>query len=104
MAAVAPKTDTADAGADKAAPKDEPADETGEFVVALGSFGFQSNVTKAEKAAKAMGYPVITGKLAGGEAGLTTVFAGPFERKSEAKKALAKLKEAGFSDAVLMDL
>lgn len=98
------ETGAIDAGAGKAAPAGEPVSEAGGYVVALGSFGFQSNVTKAVMAAEALGYPAMSGKLAGGEPGLMTVFAGPFDRKSDAKRALARLKEAGFPDAILMEL
>ncbi len=87
--------------APKPAPVEE-IDEAGDFVVALGSFGFQSNVNKAMAAAEAFGYPVLTGQLEGGEQGLVTVFAGPFNHKSKAEQALKTLHEAGFPDAVLM--
>lgn len=93
--AVAPEVTPAPAPA-------EEIDEAGDFVVALGSFGFQSNVNKAKAAAEALGFPVLTGQLEGGEQGLVTVFAGPFDRKSKGKQALKKLHEAGFPDAVLM--
>lgn len=79
----------------------EPA-EAGPYVVALGSFGFASNVTKAKAAADALGYPVVTGQLSTGEQGLVTVFAGPFARRAEALDALERLHSAGFPDAIVM--
>ena len=79
----------------------EPAD-TASYVVALGSFGFASNVDKAAAGAEALGYPAIKGKLKGGEQGLVTVFAGPFASKAEAETAQKKLRKAGFPDATLM--
>lgn len=96
-----------DAGADtkaavaSPAPGKEPADAS-RFVVALGSFGFASNVDKAAAGAEALGYPAIKGKLTGGEQGLVTVFAGPFDSKAEAEVARQKLRNAGFPDAILM--
>jgi cell division septation protein DedD len=96
-----------DAGADtkaavaSPAPGKEPAD-TSRFVVALGSFGFASNVEKAAAGAEALGYPAIKGKLKGGEQGLVTVFAGPFGSKADAEAARQKLRKAGFPDAILM--
>jgi hypothetical protein len=80
----------------------EPADAAS-YVVALGSFGFASNVDKAAAGAEALGYPAIKGKLKGGEQGLVTVFAGPFGSKAEAEAAQKKLRKAGFPDAILME-
>lgn len=80
----------------------EALDEAGTFVVAVGSFGFPSNVRKATAAAEGLGYSVETGQLAGGEQGLVTVFAGPFGRKSAALAALEKLQGAGYPDAFLL--
>jgi SPOR domain len=71
-------------------------------VVAIGSFGFPSNVAKATAAAEALGYPVVTGQLKGGEQGLVTVFAGPFDSMAEAQTALEKLRQSGYPDARLM--
>ena len=79
----------------------EPVDD-GSYVVALGSFGFESNVRKAMAATEALGYAVVTGQLKGGEQGLTTVFAGPFKGKAAALAALEKLRQAGFPDALLL--
>lgn len=90
------------AGADAApAVAPEPADAQ-RYVVAIGSFGFSSNVDKAAAGAEALGYPAIKGKLKGGEQGLVTVFAGPFGSKTEAEAAQQKLRKAGFPDAILM--
>ncbi len=79
-----------------------PADSAS-YVVAIGSFGFSSNVDKAAAGAEALGYPAIKGKLKGGEQGLVTVFAGPFGSKTEAEAAQKKLRKAGFPDAILME-
>ena len=81
----------------------EPAEEVGQFFVAVGSFGFASNVTKAEAAIESLGYPVTKGQLKGGEAGLVTVFAGPFTSKAKANRALKALRKAGFPDALVME-
>lgn len=80
----------------------EPQEENGSFFVAIGSFGFASNVDKAVAGAKALGYPVSKGKLKGGEQSLVTVFAGPFDNRSSANAARDKLRKAGFADAVVM--
>lgn len=85
------------------APEPEPVqEETGSYLVALGSFGFQSNVDKAVSGAETLGYPVTTGKMKGGEQGLVTVFAGPFASRSSADAARDKLRKAGFPDAVVL--
>lgn len=99
-----PEAATASAPAAEAAapaPVVAPA-EAGSYVVALGSFGFASNVAKAEAGAGALGYPVVKGQLKGGETGLITVFAGPFDSKAAAEDAQRKLRKAGFPDAVLL--
>jgi hypothetical protein len=87
-----------------AAPPKATAAEASNYVVAMGSFGFASNVEKAVAGGEALGLPVVTGQLNGGEQGLVTVFAGPFDSKAAAEAALRKLRKAGFPDAVLMAL
>jgi cell division septation protein DedD len=100
-AAAAPVETVVEPDDPPAAPTVDP-DEAGSYVVALGSFGFPSNVAKATAAAEGLGYPVLTGQLKGGEVGLVTVFAGPFEGKSNAGKALEALHGVGYTDAILM--
>lgn len=72
------------------------------FLVAVGSFGFASNVEKAASGVRALGYPAIKGKMSAGEQGLVTVFAGPFGSVADAEDARAKIQAAGFPDALVM--
>jgi cell division septation protein DedD len=77
---------------------------TGDFVVAVGSFGVASNADKAVAKLTALGYPASRGWLQGGSSNLVTVFAGPFASASDAKAARDALRGAGFPDAVVLTL
>ena len=74
----------------------------GGYFVAVGSFGVAANSDRAEEKLRALGYGVVRGRLQGGAATLTTVFAGPFADAEAAAAARASLRENGFPDAVLM--
>jgi cell division septation protein DedD len=74
----------------------------GGYFVAVGSFGVAANSDRAEAKLRALGYGVVRGRLQGGQATLTTVFAGPFADASAAAAARASLRENGFPDAVVM--
>ncbi|HMS94968.1 MAG TPA: SPOR domain-containing protein [Tabrizicola sp.] len=84
-----------------AQPDDTASDFQG-YLVAVGSFGFASNVEKAASGVRALGYPAIKGKVSAGEQGLVTVFAGPFGSAADAEDARAKIRAAGFPDAIVM--
>lgn len=89
-------------------PESEPAAKAEEpavaetYFVAVGSFGFASNVAKAKAGVEALGFPVVTGQLKGGEPALTTVFAGPFDSKAAAQDAQGRLRKVGFADAIVI--
>jgi cell division septation protein DedD len=74
----------------------------GGYFVAVGSFGVAANSDRAEAKLRALGYGVVRGRLQGGAATLTTVFAGPFPDAGAAASARASLRENGFPDAVVM--
>lgn len=74
----------------------------GGYFVAVGSFGVAANSDRAEEKLRALGYGVVRGRVQGGAATLTTVFAGPFPDADAAAVALVALRESGFPDAVVM--
>lgn len=92
--------ETVDVEQPKAAP--EPVVDKTQYFVALGSFGFLSNIKKAEATGLALGYPVAKGRLDGVEQGLTTVFVGPFEGRAAAHDVVERLRQAGYPDAILI--
>ncbi len=77
----------------------EPAAPGGYFV-AVGSFGVAANADRAEERLRALGYPVVRGRLQGGSSTLMTVFAGPFADATAANDARAALRGNGFPDAI----
>lgn len=92
-ASVAPDT--------KSAAVSAPAAVSGGYFVAVGSFGVTANSDSAEATLRALGYPVVRGRLQGG-ATLITVFAGPFADASAADAAQLALLGSGFPDAIVM--
>jgi hypothetical protein len=78
-----------------------PAAATGGYFVAVGSFGVAANSDRAADKLRALGYPVVRGRLQGG-ATLITVFAGPFADASAADAAKLALRGNGFPDASVM--
>lgn len=74
----------------------------GGYFVAVGSFGVAENLDRAEARLRALGYGVVRGRVQGGAATLTTVFAGPFADAGAAAEALAALRDGGFADAVVV--
>jgi cell division septation protein DedD len=74
----------------------------GGYFVAVGSFGVAANSDRAEAKLRALGYNVVRGRVQGGAATLTTVFAGPFADAGAAAEARLTLRESGFPDAVVM--
>jgi len=96
------------APAAKAAPADSesaaapaPAAASGGYFVAVGSIGVAANSDRAEAKLRALGYPVVRGRLQGG-ATLITVFAGPFADAAAADAAKLALRGNGFPDAIVM--
>lgn len=96
-------------GAAKARPvaqQPEPAptapEALGGYYVAVGSFGVQENVEKAEAALATMNYDMVRGRVKSGSGTMVTVFAGPFPDEASADTALAALRESGFPDAMVM--
>ena len=77
---------------------------TGDYVVAVGSFGVASNADKAVAKLKALGYPASRGWLQGGSSNLVTVFAGPFATATDAQGVRDALRGAGFPDAMVLKL
>ena len=89
--------------------KAKPADSTvpaatGDYVVAVGSFGVAGNADNAVAKLMALGYPATRGWLQGGSSNLVTVFAGPVVSKADAQAARDALRGAGFPDAVVLTL
>lgn len=84
------------------APATQESSATGGVFVAVGSFASAENVTKAEGRLTELGYGVVRGRLQGGSANLTTVFAGPFPDADAAAKARQSLREGGFPDAIVV--
>lgn len=72
------------------------------YVVAVGSFGVDSNAKKAAAVVEALGFPVIYGQLKTRKQVLVSVYAGPFTSAVDAEHALGKLHGMGFRDAVVM--
>ncbi|MFM7333019.1 MAG: SPOR domain-containing protein [Tabrizicola sp.] len=76
--------------------------EPGGHFVAVGSFGVMENADRAEDKLRSLGYPVVRGRVQGGNSILTTVFAGPFADASAAAAARVALQDKGFPDAIVM--
>lgn len=74
----------------------------GGYFVAVGSFGVAANADRAEERLRALGYPVVRGRLQGGASTLITVFAGPFADTLAASDAKMALSGNGFPDAILI--
>jgi cell division septation protein DedD len=100
-AAVAPAASAAPTEANRSAVAPAPAAAPGGYFVAVGSFGVAANSDRAEERLRALGYPVVRGRLQGG-ATLITVFAGPFADASAADAAKLALRGSGFPDAIVM--
>lgn len=99
-AAVAPKAETGAASA--ASPPVIGETAPGGYFVAVGSFGLAENSDRAEAMLRALGYEVVRGRVQGGQASLTTVYAGPFPDAGAAANAWQTLRENGFPDAIVM--
>ncbi|WP_417808232.1 SPOR domain-containing protein [Thioclava sp.] len=70
---------------------------SGKRFVQVGSFGVPSNAAGAKERLRALGLPVATGR----SGGLTVIYAGPFAASSALQNALAQVRRAGFTDALL---
>ncbi len=78
-----------------------PSAAVGGYFVVVGSYDLAESSDKAEERLRALGYPVVRGRLQGG-ATLVTVFAGPFADATAATAAQTALRGNGFPDAAVM--
>jgi hypothetical protein len=69
--------------------------------VQIGSFAETANARAAGAQLAAIGLPVAVGTAKSGGRNLQVVMAGPFGGEAEAKGALAAVRRAGFTDAIL---
>lgn len=72
------------------------------LLVAIGSFSDPGNADRAVRSMVDLGLSVMRGKIERSGVVLHTVFAGPFASTATATTALAKVRSAGFPDAVIM--
>ncbi len=74
----------------------------GSILIAVGSFSKSENAERAARSVANLGFPIVREQLQRGGVTLTSVLAGPFETASQARAALAALRAAGYSDAVVL--
>lgn len=72
----------------------------GPLFVQIGTFAVPSNAEGAAGRLRGLGLPVSRGALKGGA--LQVVYAGPFATAAAAEAALAAVRQAGFSDALIV--
>ncbi|WP_431300855.1 SPOR domain-containing protein [Tabrizicola sp. BL-A-41-H6] len=75
---------------------------TGTILMAIGSFSKVENADRAERRITELGLPVTRKQVMHNGMQLTSILAGPFESAASASAALAKVRSAGFSDAMLV--
>ncbi|MDP3261893.1 MAG: SPOR domain-containing protein [Tabrizicola sp.] len=71
-------------------------------MVAIGSFSRIENADRAERTITELGLPITRRQVLRNGLQLTSIFAGPFENAASARAALATVRSAGFSDAMLI--
>ncbi|WP_333817463.1 SPOR domain-containing protein [Tabrizicola sp.] len=74
----------------------------GGYFVAVGSYGAAAKAERAEADLARLNYSTVRGSVAGAEAALITVYAGPFRDAEAASAARDALREAGFSEATVI--
>ena len=73
----------------------------GQSYVQVGTYGVASNASHTAARLRSMGYPVAMGRMTTHGRVLQTVMAGPFASGSQLSAALARVRQAGFSDAYI---
>lgn len=86
------------------APKVEPGSQavTERLLVAVGSFSIAANADSAARSMADLGLPALRGRTERSGVVLNTVFAGPFATSAAAGEALARIRAAGFPDALIL--
>lgn len=79
-----------------------PQGAAGATMVAIGSFSRIENADRAERTITELGLPITRRQVLRNGLQLTSIFAGPFENAASARAALATVRSAGFSDAMLI--
>jgi len=71
-------------------------------LIAIGSYSNPQNAERAARNVANLGFPILRKKLHREDVTLTSVLAGPFETASQVRAALAAVRAAGYSDAVVL--
>lgn len=79
-----------------------PQSAAGATMVAIGSFSRIENADRAERTITELGLPFTRRQMLRNGLQLISIYAGPFENVASARAALAMVRSAGFSDAILI--
>ena len=96
--------DASPAAPAQVAPKVEAGSQVadGAVMVAVGSFSKVENADRAARSMADLGLPVRRGQMKRSDVMLNPVFAGPFATNADAAVALARIRAAGFPDALIL--